>query len=259
MPDQTSFAWFVPSPHGDQDPNAFLSNRTMNRIDVSLMTVVVMCMIWNMSGLRNVRSIGTTMDEAEAFFLRPSTIALWIAIGASIAWLLGRFILTRETRFVLFYEAAILFLAILTPLLMQEIAGFSIGEGSSELNLVAYACPGSAPPAGAATNQGDCAGFPIEEATFQLAASDPRENPAAVLTPADEISANTARWTHLSTGKYTMFLVVQSPDISCHDGVSTLQSLERDLPITCDGEQTLITLRHPDDATHLQFVNYEGV
>lgn len=257
MPDQTTFDWFVPSPYGDEDPAAPLSNRVMNRIDLALMLVVVVCVVWNMLGLRGVRSVTMTMAEAQAFFLRPSTIALWIAVGVSLAWLIGRFVMTTETRFVLFYEGAILFIAILTPMVTQEISGFSIRRGPGELNLIALACPGAPPAAGSTMDRSDCRGFQIDESMFALVASDPRDNADQDLIRPVEITGNTARWRDLSTGEYTAFMTIDAPGVTCTDGVANVQAFGSGVESACDGDDVFLVVRDPNGMRNMQIAIYE--
>jgi hypothetical protein len=259
MPDSTRYTWFVPSRHGDQAPDARLTNRTMNRIDVVLLVVVVVCMIWNVLGVREVTSGDggmATLAGASDFFLRTSTIVLWSAVTIAVSWLIVRLAMTRETRFVLVWEGAILALAALMPVLTIEMAGFSLSDPSDELRLTAYECAGEPPPTGNMPNLADCRGYRLESDTILLAGEHPGSGDIAARIPT-MISLNTATWSDLPGGTYAMYLLVDIPGRDCALDQPGVVAIDADLALEClDSGETVVRLTHPDDSTNLRLALY---
>jgi hypothetical protein len=260
MPDSAEYKWFLPSEHGDQSPDALIANRTMNRIDIALLAMVVVCTIWNFLGIREVRSGGTglpTLATTDDFFLRTSTIALWSVVAITAAWLITRYLLTRETRFVLVWEGTILAIAVLMPLITMELAGFSLYGEAGELRLSAYECPGSPPAPDTPPNLSECSGYPIDSGIFRLAG----EHPAAVTRSEsrnpNEISMNTARWTGLPGGTYVLYLLVDTPGAGCVAGKPGVVAIDAAPEIEClDSGDTVVVLEHPEDTPNLRMAVY---
>jgi hypothetical protein len=259
MPDSAEFKWFVPSEHGDQAPDALLTNRTMNRIDIALLAAGVVCTIWNVFGVRAVTSGAgdiPNLAAADDFFLRTSTIVLWSLVAMAVLWLVARFVATRETRFVLVVEGAILVLAALMPFLMMEMAGFSLTDQGGELRLTTYECAGAPPPPGSTPNLTGCGGYGLESGTILLLGAHPTSADSEG-RGANEISLNTATWNGLPGGTYAMYLFVDVEGLGCAIDRPVVVAIDADPEIEClDSGDTVVRVKHPDDSRNLRLALY---
>lgn len=257
MSDSADFKWFTPSEHGDQVPDALLTNRAMNRIDMALMGATALAIIWNLFDVRGATSDGgmPSLAAANDFFLRPSTIVLWSVVIIAVTWLVVRYILTRETRFALIGQGLLLAFAALVPLLSAEMAGLGVLGPNTEMRLTAYQCEG-APPAEGNPNLSRCVGFPMVNGSIQMVGVNPASTDTAIRAP-DEIAANTARWGGLPAGEYAIYLRVDTPDAVCTSNWSPVVAIDADPEISClDSGSTVVRLEHPDDTRNLRLAVY---
>jgi hypothetical protein len=263
MGDADKFRWFVPSELGDESPDALLSGAIMRRIEIGLFLLVGLCALWNLLDVRTIRTGGPdlpTLAEVQGFFLRPSTVALWALVAITVIWLIARYLLTREPRFALAYEALILIVAAVTPLLSMEIAEVGLKQ-DKELRLSAYDCPGPAPEISESLTLADCSGYPVELGTFGLAGTDVARADDTQTREPTEIAGNTAMWNSLPSGRYVIHLLASIPGHDCSAHQQSIFALDTDLEISClssgDTSSAVIRLIYPDDAQNLRLAVYQ--